>query len=340
MGKYPALMTIKKSLLGLFLAALIVLLSAAPVVKAAPVAPDLTISVSPEFIRPAEGGVVYVGGRYPLDVTVTLEGEPLNVFWAGDGYRAVFAYPFDALPGEREVVVTAVDPISGAVFEMTKAITVIYYEFPEESVSIPYNLVDLLDTGINENEQARLDAIYGEHTNRSVQSWPFVLPVPNGDVTSQFGGDRTYNGGMWYQYHTGTDFRRLVGEPVYATADGWVVAVEGFEVRGGVVILDHGNGIFSQYAHLSEFFVNPGEYVHAGQILGSAGATGRTSGPHLHFEIVINGQPVDAIRWYALNPEFVPPREVDAVPGRSSSPGEGSEEAPTEEPPADAVDGG
>ncbi len=339
MGKYPALMTIKKSLLGLVLAVWIVLLSAVPVVKAAPVAPDLTVSVSPEFIRPAEGGVVYVGGRYPLDVTVMLAGEPLDVFWAGDGYRAVFAYPFDAIPGEREVVVTATDPVTGLVIEVTKTITVIYYEFPEESVSLPYNLVGLLDAEINEMEQVRLDTIYAQPTNRSIQSWPFVLPVPNGDVTSQFGGDRTYNSGMWYQYHTGTDFRRLVGEPVYATADGWVVVAEGFEVRGGVVILDHGNGIFSQYAHLSEFFVNHGEYVHAGQILGSAGATGRTNGPHLHFEIVINGQPIDAIRWYALNPEFVPPREVDAVPGRSSTPGQGDDEAPTDEIPADPTEG-
>ncbi len=91
---------------------------------------------------------------------------------------------------------------------------------------------------------------------------------------------------------------------------------EFFEVRGNVVIIDHGHGVFSQYAHLSEFYVQPGQFVERGQLIGAAGATGRTNGPHLHFEIIVNGTPVDPIRWLALAPGFVPPREV--VPTRNA----------------------
>ena len=98
---------------------------------------------------------------------------------------------------------------------------------------------------------------------------------------------------------------------------GRVVVADFFDVRGNVIILDHGYGVFSQYAHLSEFKIKVGQYVKHEQIIATGGATGRVNGPHLHFEIIVNRIPVDPIRWFALAPDFVPPREF--IPERDES---------------------
>lgn len=280
--------------------------------QAAPLAPGIAIQVMPTALRPATGGMVTVSGGYPLDVTVTLHGEPLDVYWTGESYLAVFSVGFDAQPGSYQINVTAEDPATGTRLIKTETVTVEDFDYPREAISLPYRLIPLLQTDLNESEQEQLDAIYALRTQPSQWSWPFGLPVVQGAITSRFGGDRTYNGGMWYQYHTGVDFRGEVGDPILATAGGRVVAARFFEVRGNVIIIDHGYGVFSQYAHLTEILVEPGQVVRRGQLLALAGATGRTNGPHLHFEVIVNGQAVDPIRWLALSPAFVAPPEVPA----------------------------
>jgi murein DD-endopeptidase MepM/ murein hydrolase activator NlpD len=95
-----------------------------------------------------------------------------------------------------------------------------------------------------------------------------------------------------------------------AAAGGRVAAAQSFAVRGNAVIIDHGYGVYSLYGHLSEIRVQPGQYVARGAVIGLAGSTGRSAGPHLHFEIVVNGDPVDSVQWLALGPGFVAPPEV------------------------------
>lgn len=282
---------------------------------AAPVSPEISITVTPEQLRPAEAGMVFIGGAYPLEISVTLDGQPLDVFWAGDSYRALFSFPFDALPGERLVEIVVDDPASGLHLEETRSILVIYYEFPAESVNLPAILIDLLNPAVNEAENQRLSSIFAARSNGLRANWPFILPVPAGQITSMFGGDRSYNGGLWQQYHAGTDFKRLVGEPVLAAGDGWVAAAEDMVVRGGTVVIDHGHGVFTLYAHLSAIFVSPGDQVVAGAMIGSAGNTGRTIGPHLHFELIVNGLQVDPIGWYGISPGFETPAEIPAIRG-------------------------
>jgi hypothetical protein len=285
-------------------------------VEAAPLMPGLSVTVVPQELMPAQAGYVYISGGYPLQVTALLDGEMLDVFWVGDGYLALYAFGFDAPPGDYTLSVQIAEPLAGAssVYQFNLHLTA--FEYPLEQVALPYSLIPLLDPQLNEQEVERLSTIYAVHTSPAVWDWPFALPVPGGIVTSRFGGSRIYNGGMFSAHHTGVDFRRAIGEPIQATAGGRVVVAEFFEVRGNVVIIDHGHGVFSQYAHLSEFYVQPGQSVQRGQLIGAAGATGRTNGPHLHFEIIVNGIPVDPIRWMALAPGFIPPREV--VPARNT----------------------
>lgn len=300
-----------KSLQSVLLVCMLAFVVIAPLAaQAAPIAPTLSITVNPEILVPAQAGYIYVGGAFPLDVRVTMDGAPLDVFWSGEGYMAVFAFDFDEPAGQHPVQISVHNPLTGEDIEHSAVVTVTAFSYPTEFVALPFKLVPLLDRDLNERELAKLAEIYAPRTNQGQFDWPFAAPVPSGIITSRFGGDRTYNGGLWRAHHTGIDFRRAVGEPIVAAADGRVVTAELFDVRGNVIILDHGHGVFSQYAHLSEFFVELGQHVERGQLIGGAGATGRTNGPHLHFEVIIDGVTIDPLRWLALVPNFVPPREV------------------------------
>ena len=297
--------------IGMLLVTFVVAVPVNPAV-AAPVAPSLSVQVMPRTLRPANAGIVIVDGGYPLNVSVTLNNKPLDVYWTGKSYLAVFAFGFDASPGSYQIAVRAENPATGERIIENETVMVSEYAYPRETISLPSRLIPLLGTDLNVNEQDELESIYALRTQPVKWSWPFGLPVLNGAITSQFGGDRAYNGGLWYQHHTGVDFRGEVGDPIVAAAAGQVVTAQHFDVRGNVIILDHGYGVFSEYAHLSEIMVQPGQIVQRGQLLALAGATGRTNGPHLHFEIIVNGQPVDPIRWLALSPAFVAPPEVPA----------------------------
>ena len=301
---------IMKHVLGVCLA-IIMLLIVGPVEssRAAPITPSISVKIIPSEVVPAQAGYIYIGGGYPLQVLVSLDDRPLTVFWSGSGYIALFSFDFDEPPGTHQVITRVFDPVKNLTFDQTDTISVLDFKYQSEQVAVPYRLAPLLDPELNQNEISQLSALYAQQTRPSYLDWPFGLPVPGGIVTSRFGGNRVYNGGILAAHHTGVDFRRATGEPVHATADGRVVAARLFDVRGNVIILDHGYGVFSQYAHLSKFEVKVGQYVQRDQVIGAAGATGRVNGPHLHFEIIVNGAPVNPIQWFALAPSFVPPRE-------------------------------
>ncbi len=296
----------------LFILVFLVLMAIAPVqqAQAAPVAPGFSVTVAPTALVPGQAGVVFVSGGYPLEVSVTLGQDPLAVYWTGEGYLALFAFGFDAAAGDYSLAIRVSDPATGRQLVHEETLTINEFSYPAEQVSISGQLAPLLDPVLNQRETAYLETIYAAHSHSTDWGWPFAIPVPGERMTSRFGGDRSYNGGVWRSYHTGIDLQRGVGEPIYATTSGRVVAAEMLDVRGNVVILDHGYGVFSLYGHCSQVFVALGQSVQRGQLIAAAGATGRTNGAHLHFEIVVNGIPVDPIQWLALAPGFIPPEEV------------------------------
>jgi murein DD-endopeptidase MepM/ murein hydrolase activator NlpD len=119
---------------------------------------------------------------------------------------------------------------------------------------------------------------------------------------SRYGSRRSYNDGPYDFFHTGLDFCGQVGQPVYAPAAGVVVFADFLIVRGNATLIDHGWGVYTGYLHQSELLVQPGERVEKGQLIGRVGATGRVSGPHLHWEVLIGGVQVDPLDW--LNQEY------------------------------------
>ena len=120
-------------------------------------------------------------------------------------------------------------------------------------------------------------------------------------LSSPFGSTRSYNGGDFSRYHTGTDFASIGGTPIMAPAAGQIVFVDPLDVRGNVTIIDHGWGVFTVYCHQTEQYVYVGDVVTAGQVIGTTGSTGRVTGPHLHWELWVNGIPVNPMQWVSTS---------------------------------------
>jgi murein DD-endopeptidase MepM/ murein hydrolase activator NlpD len=167
---------------------------------------------------------------------------------------------------------------------------------------------EYLDESRIAEENAYLQPILEVATSQKHWDGIFQSPV---SVPScgfdDFGLRRDYNDGGLSFYHTGIDFpiSCLENLDIYAPADGEVVLAEELFIKGGAILIDHGWGVFSVYVHLSEFNVEAGDFVKAGDLLGLIGNTGRSAGYHLHFEIVINGTPVNPQTW--LRQEFPQP---------------------------------
>ena len=120
---------------------------------------------------------------------------------------------------------------------------------------------------------------------------PFARPV-SGSVSSKFGLKRVFND-QPRGVHRGLDLRGAEGTPILACADGRVVLADDLYFSGNAVYIDHGQGVFTSYLHMSRILVRPGDVVRRGQVIGKVGSTGRVTGPHLHLSLIVLGQAVD-----------------------------------------------
>jgi len=135
-----------------------------------------------------------------------------------------------------------------------------------------------------------------------VKYWedPLIAPVP-GCIISPFGVKRLHNGKPTGEFHAGIDQRAPAGTPIRAAAAGVVKIVQPFNVLGGTVAIDHGQGLETMYLHMSKLNVELGTHVNKGDVIGYVGATGRANGPHLHWVVYVNGVPVNPQQWVTLN---------------------------------------
>ncbi|HWT01383.1 MAG TPA: M23 family metallopeptidase [Pyrinomonadaceae bacterium] len=143
-------------------------------------------------------------------------------------------------------------------------------------------------------------------------SIPSIWPVV-GSLRSGVGTRKNPFGGSSYEFHKGQDISAPMGTPINATADGVVVIARRLRGYGNGIYIDHGNGIETRYGHLSRIDVIEGQPVKKGQHLGLVGSTGRSTGPHLHYEVRINGQPTSPLL-YLPDPAPVPPPPPVALP--------------------------
>jgi Peptidase family M23 len=135
-------------------------------------------------------------------------------------------------------------------------------------------------------EQEELKKIFASSSRLPFWQGDFQIPVP-GEMSGAFGTRRIFNGEL-LSHHTGVDFRAQTGDPVAAAASGVVRLTKDLFYSGNAVIIDHGGGVFSSYSHLSRIDVKAGQKIGKGQTVGLAGATGRATGPHLHWGVKVN----------------------------------------------------
>ena len=194
-------------------------------------------------------------------------------------------------PGEQAVSARAL--ADGREVVVRASVRVAATAYPEQHLSLPPAMVtppaEVLERIARDREEARaaLAAMTGERLWRL----PLLRPVPGG-VSSAYGLRRVLNGKPRAP-HRGVDFRGPEGQGVAAVADGRVVLAADQYYAGKSLFLDHGQGVVSVYFHLSEIIARPGQFVSAGEIVGRVGATGRVTGPHLHFGLALQGRYVD-----------------------------------------------
>jgi murein DD-endopeptidase MepM/ murein hydrolase activator NlpD len=235
--------------------------------------------------------------------TATLGGllidQPLY-FFATDANTQVALQGVHAMldPGLYPLRMDATRP-DGSIQSFEQMILVRSAGFPDEMINGVEP--DTIDPAVTEPENQWLLSLVSKVTAKKYWRGKFQLPVDSQYcIGSKYGNRRSYNAGVYETFHTGIDFS-VCSEThpfdVYASADG-VVVFKGLKtVRGNATIIDHGQGIFTAYYHQAEINVAIGEAVKAGQLIGKIGATGRVTGPHLHFEIWVNGIQVNPLQW-------------------------------------------
>jgi murein DD-endopeptidase MepM/ murein hydrolase activator NlpD len=174
---------------------------------------------------------------------------------------------------------------------MGGAVAVLPLVFASEGPALPQQLAYLTSAVSESGQSLRTLGRFMERTRSTLLAIPFRWPV-RGPLNSRFGQrESPWTGQL--EYHRGLDISAGRGTPVYAPADGTVFFAGYGGEYGNVVILDHGNGLRSLYGHLQAARVKHAERVARGQLIALTGNTGRTSGPHLHYEIHVRGQAVD-----------------------------------------------
>jgi len=141
---------------------------------------------------------------------------------------------------------------------------------------------------------------YTDEVYRTLRSTPLGYPY-EGEKSSDYGYRRNPFGGAGGEFHSGVDFKGEYGDPIFATADGYVRSSDWYGGYGNAVVIEHTGGLTSLYGHLSKVNVNTGQFVKAGEIIGFLGSTGRSTGPHIHYEIRKNEEDIDPSEFFSIN---------------------------------------
>jgi len=228
-----------------------------------------------------------------LPPTVSVNNQQFPVFaMSSNRWRAFIpTTPLDKV-GLKQVVVT------GDGLQQTLAMQLGDRKFPTQSIWLSGSGSDLEPT---DYEWDKVSAFKKLVTPQKFWNGAFLRPN-EGEITTGFGVRRYYNGEFAEDYyHRGIDYAGEYGSPVIAPAAGYVRLVgavaQGFRLHGNTVGVDHGQGVESIFLHLSEIYVKEGDFVKAGQPLGAIGATGASTGPHLHWGLYVNGEAINPVAW-------------------------------------------
>ena len=252
------------------------------------------VNWSPQELR--QGEVLFVQVKPDVDfasVEGDLDGTPIFFYeQEGDGLAGIVGVDLATSPGSRYLRVAIKDP-EGRSFERIFEVQVKAGGFELQRLTLPEEMVTLTGEVLQRvlEDNRKLKRIFNQVRPERLWRHPFVKPV-EGPITSAFGLRRIINDKP-RSPHSGVDIGVPEGTEVGACNDGIVVFVQELYLCGKTIIIDHGFGLYSMYFHLSETQVKEGDTVQVGDCIGLVGATGRVTGPHLHWGIKLLGARVD-----------------------------------------------
>ena len=223
----------------------------------------------------------------------SVDGRPLTFFRYAGGHAALLGIDLEAKPGARPWGVAVLEP-EREPRTARGTVRFVPRRFPVERLTLPRPMVELdPDTERRAVAEAqRLTAVFRAITADRLWRGRFTRPVGGTLPGTGFGARRIINGAP-RSPHGGIDYSMPLGTPVVAANTGRVALVDEFFFPGRLVVLDHGLGLYTLYFHLDSVTVSEGERVERGQTLGSVGASGRATGPHLHFGAQVGTARVD-----------------------------------------------
>jgi murein DD-endopeptidase MepM/ murein hydrolase activator NlpD len=268
--------------------------------------PRLDLRADAGRLRAGVPVVVHWGTDEPADLTVTWGGETLPGIDEPGGstgagrYFSMVALPVEATDGEASLRLSGRDG-AGNTADRETSLPVEAVDLPRQALLVPSALAPLATGPVARDEAAQVAALTRTVSPERRWTGAFRSPLPGpAPRTTGFGDRRDYPDG-YVVYHAGYDLAAPAGTPVGAAAAGQAVFVAPLPQRGNTVILDHGWGVYTVYAHLLASEVEVGQHLAPGEVVGRVGTTGLSTGPHLHWEVRLRGLPIDPGAWVELS---------------------------------------